>query len=85
MSYGSSEWQDWVLGEKEGLEHIKFAYATDALIPRDHFTEMAMTRTDSTRESIRLTPLTYTPTAYPRLSSGRLSSSSRSLERRSLS
>jgi len=26
MSYGSTEWQGWVLGEKEGLEHIKFAY-----------------------------------------------------------
>ncbi|KAF9653315.1 Aldo/keto reductase [Thelephora ganbajun] len=26
MSYGSPEWQDWVLGEKEGFEHIKFAF-----------------------------------------------------------
>ncbi|VDC06589.1 unnamed protein product [Peniophora sp. CBMAI 1063] len=26
MSYGSSEWQGWVLGEEESLEHIKYAY-----------------------------------------------------------
>lgn len=26
MSYGSNAWQEWLLGEKEGLEHIKFAY-----------------------------------------------------------
>lgn len=26
MSYGSPEWQEWVLGEEEGLKHIKFAY-----------------------------------------------------------
>ena len=26
MSYGSSDWQDWLLEEKESLEHIKFAY-----------------------------------------------------------
>ncbi|KAH8826676.1 Aldo/keto reductase [Flagelloscypha sp. PMI_526] len=26
MSYGSPEWQPWVLGEKEGIEHVKFAY-----------------------------------------------------------
>jgi len=26
MSYGDTEWQEWVLGEKEGLEHIKYAY-----------------------------------------------------------
>jgi len=26
MSYGSSEWEGWVLEEKEALEHIKFAY-----------------------------------------------------------
>ena len=25
MSYGSTKWQEWILGEKEGLEHIKFA------------------------------------------------------------
>ncbi|VDC05740.1 unnamed protein product [Peniophora sp. CBMAI 1063] len=24
--YGSSEWQEWVLGEEAGLEHIKYAY-----------------------------------------------------------
>jgi len=23
MSYGSPEWQDWVLGEEEGIKHIK--------------------------------------------------------------
>ncbi|KAJ6544784.1 NADP-dependent oxidoreductase domain-containing protein [Mycena vulgaris] len=26
MGYGSPEWQPWVLGEKECIEHIKFAY-----------------------------------------------------------
>ncbi|KAG8943123.1 hypothetical protein FRC04_003203 [Tulasnella sp. 424] len=26
MSYGSPEWQAWVLGEEEGLKHIKAAY-----------------------------------------------------------
>ncbi|KAH8823028.1 Aldo/keto reductase [Flagelloscypha sp. PMI_526] len=26
MSYGSPEWESWVLGEQEGIEHIKFAY-----------------------------------------------------------
>ncbi|KAG9027633.1 hypothetical protein FRB95_007567 [Tulasnella sp. JGI-2019a] len=26
MSYGSSKWQDWVLDEQEGVEHIKLAY-----------------------------------------------------------
>ncbi|RXW13141.1 hypothetical protein EST38_g12713 [Candolleomyces aberdarensis] len=26
MSYGSPEWQDWVLGEEESLKHIKAAY-----------------------------------------------------------
>ncbi|KAI1790818.1 Aldo/keto reductase [Ganoderma leucocontextum] len=25
-SYGSSEWQNWVLPEEEGIKHIKFAY-----------------------------------------------------------
>ena len=25
MTYGSTKWQGWLLGEKEGLEHIKFA------------------------------------------------------------
>ncbi|KAL1715783.1 NADP-dependent oxidoreductase domain-containing protein [Schizophyllum commune] len=26
MSYGSPEWQQWVLGEEEGIKHIKAAY-----------------------------------------------------------
>ncbi|EIW61086.1 Aldo/keto reductase [Trametes versicolor FP-101664 SS1] len=26
MSYGSPEWQEWVLAEEEGIKHIKFAY-----------------------------------------------------------
>jgi aryl-alcohol dehydrogenase-like predicted oxidoreductase len=26
MSYGSPEWQPWVLGEEEGIKHIKAAY-----------------------------------------------------------
>ena len=25
MSYGSPEWQKWVLGEEEGIAHIKYA------------------------------------------------------------
>ena len=25
MSYGESRWQQWVLGEKEAIEHVKFA------------------------------------------------------------
>ncbi|EIW70947.1 hypothetical protein TREMEDRAFT_43464 [Tremella mesenterica DSM 1558] len=27
MSYGTPEWADWVLAEKEGIEHIKYAYS----------------------------------------------------------
>lgn len=27
MSYGSKSWQGWILDEKEGIEHIKAAYA----------------------------------------------------------
>ncbi|KAI0304260.1 Aldo/keto reductase [Multifurca ochricompacta] len=26
MSYGSPEWQKWILGEEEGIEQIKYAY-----------------------------------------------------------
>jgi aryl-alcohol dehydrogenase-like predicted oxidoreductase len=26
MTYGSTDWQSWVLDEKAGLEHIKAAY-----------------------------------------------------------
>jgi aryl-alcohol dehydrogenase-like predicted oxidoreductase len=26
MSYGTPEWQPWVLGEEEGIAQIKFAY-----------------------------------------------------------
>ena len=26
MSYGDPEWAGWLLGEKEGIEHVKFAY-----------------------------------------------------------
>ena len=29
MQYGSPEWQKWVLGEKEGIEHIKAAWVID--------------------------------------------------------
>ena len=25
MSYGDSRWQQWILGEKEAIEHVKFA------------------------------------------------------------
>lgn len=33
MSYGSPEWQEWVLGEEEGLKHIKFAYVEHQTLP----------------------------------------------------
>lgn len=33
MSYGSPEWQEWVLGEEEGLKHIKFAYVGHQALP----------------------------------------------------
>ena len=26
MQYGSPLWQPWVLGEEEGIKHIKYAY-----------------------------------------------------------
>jgi diketogulonate reductase-like aldo/keto reductase len=26
MSYGTPDWQGWVLGEQEAFEHIKYAY-----------------------------------------------------------
>ncbi|TCD64922.1 hypothetical protein EIP91_003419 [Steccherinum ochraceum] len=26
MQYGSKDWQEWVLGEEEAIEHIKYAY-----------------------------------------------------------
>ena len=26
MQYGTSKWQEWVLGEEEAIKHIKFAY-----------------------------------------------------------
>jgi hypothetical protein len=28
MSYGTPEWQKWVLGEEEGIAQIKFAYVS---------------------------------------------------------
>ena len=33
MSYGHPEWAGWVLSEKEGIEHIKFAYVLPEPIP----------------------------------------------------
>ncbi|KIM20306.1 hypothetical protein M408DRAFT_37702, partial [Serendipita vermifera MAFF 305830] len=27
MSYGDKDWQPWVLGEEEGIKHIKAAFA----------------------------------------------------------
>jgi hypothetical protein len=26
MTYGDPQWDDWVLGEEEGIQHIKAAY-----------------------------------------------------------
>lgn len=31
MSYGSPEWMEWVLGEEEGIKHIKYAYVAPIL------------------------------------------------------
>ena len=31
MSYGTPEWQDWVLPEEEAIKHIKFAYVPRTL------------------------------------------------------
>lgn len=31
MTYGSPEWQGWVLGEEEGIQHIKAASVTQCL------------------------------------------------------
>ena len=33
MSYGSPEWQGWVLPEEEAIKHIKFAFVPAYLIP----------------------------------------------------
>ena len=38
MSYGSPDWQKWVLGEEEGIAHIKKAYACSRIL---HVTERA--------------------------------------------
>ncbi len=32
MSYGDPGWQDWLLGEEEGIKHIKFAYVDRYLV-----------------------------------------------------
>lgn len=33
MSYGSPEWQSWVLGEEESIKQIKFAWVPDFSSP----------------------------------------------------
>lgn len=39
MSYGSPEWQSWVLPEQEAIKHIKFAYVVSSarIISRAYF------------------------------------------------
>ena len=32
MSYGSPEWQDWVLPEEEAIKHIKFAFVSPFVV-----------------------------------------------------
>ena len=32
MSYGSPEWQSWILPEEEAIKHIKFAFVSTYLI-----------------------------------------------------
>ena len=32
MSYGSPEWQGWILPEEEAIKHIKFAFVSTYLI-----------------------------------------------------
>lgn len=39
MSYGDPEWADWLLGEKEGIEHIKFAYVHQIPLQPSHTAE----------------------------------------------
>ena len=37
MSYGTPEWQPWVLGEDEGIAQIKFACVIHLQIGRGYF------------------------------------------------
>ena len=39
MTYGSSDWQKWVLDEKTGIEHIKAAYVLRSI----HETRLLLT------------------------------------------
>lgn len=50
MSYGSSDWQEWVLGEEEGIKHIKMA-----CVPQHSEPQAAESCVGMTQESIHLT------------------------------
>lgn len=52
MSYGHPEWAKWALGEKEGIEHIKFAYVLPYPTPN-------LTRTDTTESEPHLPPNSF--------------------------
>jgi hypothetical protein len=45
MSYGNPEWAKWVLGEEEGIEQIKFAYAPPNLISSLDKNSVSVTKT----------------------------------------
>lgn len=48
MSYGSPEWQDWVLGEEDGIKHIKFAWVVGAFSARSfHRNRFGVDRLDN--------------------------------------
>ena len=73
MSYGSPEWQGWVLNEEESLKHIKYAY--------DHGINAFDTANVYVYEldalfNINLISFIGTPTVSARRSWARLSSSS---------
>lgn len=36
MSYGNKSWGEWILGEKEGIEHIMAAYAAGINVRTPH-------------------------------------------------
>ncbi|KAF7325607.1 Aryl-alcohol dehydrogenase [Mycena kentingensis (nom. inval.)] len=61
MSYGTPEWQTWVLGEKECTEHVKFAYVPPSPAPAisEGTMGMADTKLESTRSIQPMSDLVY--------------------------
>ena len=56
MTYGSKDWQPWLLGEKEGIEHIKAAYVrTDPVLSYSSIALMMVPITATTPVFRRLT------------------------------